>query len=46
MAGEQRLLLDNARQLVLVCARGETHLARGGARGLAVLEAASAVVGR
>lgn len=40
-----RLLLENARQVVLVCARGERFLVREQLRGLAVLEGASLVVG-
>ncbi|KAM4882269.1 putative imidazolonepropionase isoform 2-T2 [Thomomys bottae] len=45
MAGGHRLLLENARQVVLVCARGERFLAGAALRGLAVLEGASLVVG-
>ncbi|XP_042549316.1 probable imidazolonepropionase [Dipodomys spectabilis] len=46
MAGGHRLLLlENARQVVLVCARGERFLAGGALRSLAVLEGASLVVG-
>lgn len=45
MAGDHRLLLENARQVVLVCARGERFLARDALRSLAVLEGASLVVG-
>lgn len=47
MAGRQRyrLLLENAEQLVLVCGRREPCLRRDGAAGLAVLRAASLVVG-
>ncbi|NWT65925.1 HUTI imidazolonepropionase, partial [Prunella himalayana] len=47
MAGRQRqrLLLHNAEQLVLVCGRREPFLRRDGARSLAVLRAASLVVG-
>lgn len=46
MAGDHRLLLENARQVVLVCTRGERFLARDALRSLAVLEGASLVVGR
>lgn len=45
MAGDHRLLLENARQVVLVCTRGERFLARDALRSLAVLEGASLVVG-
>uniref|UniRef100_H0XB01 Probable imidazolonepropionase n=1 Tax=Otolemur garnettii TaxID=30611 RepID=H0XB01_OTOGA len=45
MASGHRLLLENARQVVLVCGRGERFLARGAERSLAVLEGASLVVG-
>eukprot|EP00069_Balaena_mysticetus_P022253 bmy_13866T0 len=45
MAGGHRLLLENARQVVLVCARGERFLARDALHSLAVLEGASLVVG-
>lgn len=45
MARSHRLLLENARQVVLVCARSERFLARDAPRGLAVLEGASLVVG-
>ncbi|XP_006888629.1 PREDICTED: probable imidazolonepropionase [Elephantulus edwardii] len=45
MAGDHCLLLENARQVVLVCARGERFLTRAAARSLAVLEGASLVVG-
>ncbi|XP_060021244.1 probable imidazolonepropionase [Lagenorhynchus albirostris] len=45
MADGHRLLLENARQVVLVCARGERFLARDALRSLAVLEGASLVVG-
>ncbi|MBZ3883210.1 putative imidazolonepropionase [Sciurus carolinensis] len=45
MAGGHRLLLENARQVVLVCARGERFLAGDALRSLAVLEGASLVVG-
>ncbi|XP_009084902.3 probable imidazolonepropionase [Serinus canaria] len=47
MAGRQRqrLLLENAEQLVLVCGRREPYLRRDGAASLAVLRAASLVVG-
>lgn len=46
MAGEQRLLLENARQLVLVCGRGEKYLLQAGMASLAVLQNASLVVGQ
>ncbi|XP_047917163.2 probable imidazolonepropionase isoform X1 [Anser cygnoides] len=46
MAGEYRLLLENARQLVLVCGRGEKYLLRAGMASLAVLQNASLVVGQ
>ncbi|XP_049638800.1 probable imidazolonepropionase [Suncus etruscus] len=45
MAGVHRLLLENAQQVVLVCAHGERFLARDALRSLAVLEGASLVVG-
>ncbi|XP_044083781.1 probable imidazolonepropionase [Neovison vison] len=45
MAGGHRLLLENARQVVMVCARGERFLARDALCRLAVLEGASLVVG-
>uniref|UniRef100_A0A671G1S7 Probable imidazolonepropionase n=1 Tax=Rhinolophus ferrumequinum TaxID=59479 RepID=A0A671G1S7_RHIFE len=45
MAGDHRLLLENARQVVLVCTRGERFLAGDAVRSLAVLEGASLVVG-
>lgn len=47
MAGRQRhrLLLENAEQLVLVCGRREPYLRRDGANRLALLRAASLVVG-
>ncbi|XP_073756581.1 probable imidazolonepropionase isoform X2 [Callorhinus ursinus] len=45
MAGGHRLLLENARQVVMVCGRGERFLARDALRSLAVLEGASLVVG-
>ncbi|KAM4672018.1 putative imidazolonepropionase isoform 1-T2 [Amazona ochrocephala] len=45
MAGRHRLLLENAQQLVLVCARGEEYLQRQDAGSLAVLRDASLVVG-
>uniref|UniRef100_A0A5G2R936 Probable imidazolonepropionase n=1 Tax=Sus scrofa TaxID=9823 RepID=A0A5G2R936_PIG len=45
MAGGHRLLLENARQVVAVCARGERFLARDALHRLVVLEGASLVVG-
>ncbi|XP_003476271.1 probable imidazolonepropionase [Cavia porcellus] len=45
MASGHRLLLENARQAVLVSARGERFLAGDAARELAVLQDASLVVG-
>lgn len=45
MAGEYRLLLANARQLVLVCGHGEQYLLREGMARLDVLHDASLVVG-
>ncbi|ERE91831.1 putative imidazolonepropionase [Cricetulus griseus] len=45
MANGHRLLLENARQVVLVCAHGERFLAGPALRSLAVLEGASLVVG-
>uniref|UniRef100_A0A8D1ZSG9 imidazolonepropionase n=1 Tax=Sus scrofa TaxID=9823 RepID=A0A8D1ZSG9_PIG len=45
MAGGHRLLLENARQVVAVCARGERFLARDVLHRLVVLEGASLVVG-
>ena len=45
MAGGHRLLLENAQQVVMVCARGERFLARDALHSLAVLEGASLVVG-
>ncbi|XP_027711661.1 probable imidazolonepropionase isoform X2 [Vombatus ursinus] len=46
MSGGQRLLLENAQQVVLVCAQGEPYLVGEAMRSLAVLENASLVVGR
>ncbi|XP_074125751.1 putative imidazolonepropionase [Sminthopsis crassicaudata] len=46
MSGGQKLLLENAQQVVLVCARGEPYLAGEAMRSLAVLDNASLVVGR
>lgn len=45
MAGGHHLLLENARQVVLVCTRGERFLAGDALRSLEVLEGASLVVG-
>uniref|UniRef100_A0A8D0XJW5 Probable imidazolonepropionase n=1 Tax=Sus scrofa TaxID=9823 RepID=A0A8D0XJW5_PIG len=45
MAGGHRLLLENARQVVAVCARGERFLAGDALHRLVVLEGASLVVG-
>ncbi|XP_075284196.1 putative imidazolonepropionase isoform X5 [Opisthocomus hoazin] len=45
MAVRQRLLLENAQQLVLVCGRGEECLRREAASSAAVLRGASLVVG-
>lgn len=45
MANAHRLLLENARQVVLVCAQGERFLSGPALRSLAVLEGASLVVG-
>ena len=45
MAGGHRLLLENAQQVVLVCARGERFLTGDALRSLEVLEGASLVVG-
>lgn len=45
MAGGHRLLLENARQVVAVCARGECFLSRDALHRLVVLEGASLVVG-
>lgn len=45
MAGDHRLLLENAQQVVLVCTHGERFLAGDALRSLAVLEGASLVVG-
>lgn len=45
MAGRHRLLLENAQQLVLVCAQGEEYLRRQDAGSLAVLRDGSLVVG-
>ncbi|KAM7179722.1 putative imidazolonepropionase [Macrochelys suwanniensis] len=46
MAGEHRLLLDNAQQLVLICTEGEKYLLQAGMRNLAVLDNASVVIGK
>uniref|UniRef100_A0A8C8SZA5 Probable imidazolonepropionase n=1 Tax=Pelusios castaneus TaxID=367368 RepID=A0A8C8SZA5_9SAUR len=46
MAGEHRLLLHNARQLVLVCTQGEKYLLEAGMHRLAVLDNASVVIGK
>ncbi|XP_074082722.1 putative imidazolonepropionase [Macrotis lagotis] len=46
MSGAQRLLLENAQQVVLVCAQGEPYLSGEAMKSLAVLENASLVVGR
>ncbi|XP_075789803.1 putative imidazolonepropionase [Pelodiscus sinensis] len=45
MAGEHRLLLRNAQQLVLVCTEGEKYLLQAGMHSLAVLSNASLVIG-
>ncbi|XP_029418949.1 probable imidazolonepropionase isoform X2 [Nannospalax galili] len=45
MASGHHLLLENAQQVVLVCARGERYLAGPALRSLAVLEGASLVLG-
>ena len=45
MAGGHHLLLETARQVVLVCTRGERFLAGDALRSLEVLEGASLVVG-
>jgi imidazolonepropionase len=45
MTSSHRLLLENAQQVVLVCARGERFLTGSALRSLAVLEGASVVVG-
>ncbi|XP_066489928.1 probable imidazolonepropionase [Tiliqua scincoides] len=46
MAGQYKLLLQGAQQLVLVCTRGERYLLEDGMRDLAVLENASVVIGK
>ncbi|XP_065279403.1 probable imidazolonepropionase [Emys orbicularis] len=46
MAGEHRLLLDNAQQLVLICTKGEKYLLQAGMQNLAVLDNASVVIGK
>ncbi|KAM9170384.1 putative imidazolonepropionase isoform 1-T1 [Pangshura tecta] len=46
MAGEHRLLLHHAQQLVLVCTKGEKYLLQAGMRSLAVLDDASVVIGK
>lgn len=46
MAGEYKLLLEGAQQLVLVCTSGEKYLLENGMRDLAVLENASVVIGK
>lgn len=45
MSGGHHLLLENAQQVVVVCARGESYLAGPALRSLAVLEGASLVLG-
>ncbi|XP_020671194.3 putative imidazolonepropionase [Pogona vitticeps] len=46
MAGEYRLLLEGAQQLVPVCTRGEKYLLEAGMQRLPVLENASVVIGK
>ncbi|XP_053260967.1 probable imidazolonepropionase [Podarcis raffonei] len=46
MAGEYKLLLEGAQQLVLVCAKGEKYLLEAGMQHLAVLENGSVVIGK
>uniref|UniRef100_A0A8C3F561 Probable imidazolonepropionase n=1 Tax=Chrysemys picta bellii TaxID=8478 RepID=A0A8C3F561_CHRPI len=46
MAGEHRLLLHNAQQLVLICTKGEKYLLQAGMQNLAVLDNASVVIGK
>uniref|UniRef100_A0A6J0VKD4 Probable imidazolonepropionase n=1 Tax=Pogona vitticeps TaxID=103695 RepID=A0A6J0VKD4_9SAUR len=46
MAGEYRLLLEGAQQLVPVCTRGEKYLLEVGMQHLPVLENASVVIGK
>ncbi|XP_064417865.1 probable imidazolonepropionase isoform X2 [Latimeria chalumnae] len=46
MSTEYRLLLKNAKQVVLVCRNGEKYLVKEGMQSLAVVENASIVVGK
>ncbi|XP_053107238.1 probable imidazolonepropionase [Hemicordylus capensis] len=46
MAGEYKLLLEGAQQVVLVCAKREKYLLEDGMQDLAVLENASVVIGK
>ncbi|XP_016849228.2 probable imidazolonepropionase isoform X2 [Anolis carolinensis] len=46
MAGEYKLLLEGAKELVLVCTQGEKYLLEAGMQHLAVLENASVVIGK
>ncbi|KAH0616761.1 hypothetical protein JD844_028133, partial [Phrynosoma platyrhinos] len=46
MPGEYKLLLEGAKELVLVCTQGETYLLEAGMQQLEVLENASVVVGK
>ncbi|CAI5785762.1 probable imidazolonepropionase [Podarcis lilfordi] len=46
MAGEYKLLLEGAQQLVLVCTKGEKYLLEAGMQHLAVLENGSVVIGK
>ncbi|XP_060633273.2 probable imidazolonepropionase [Anolis sagrei] len=46
MAGEYKLLLEGAKELVLVCSQGEKYLLEAGMQHLEVLENASVVIGK
>nr|XP_060633273.1 probable imidazolonepropionase [Anolis sagrei ordinatus]XP_060633274.1 probable imidazolonepropionase [Anolis sagrei ordinatus] len=46
MAGEYKLLLESAKELVLVCTQGEKYLLEAGMQHLEILENASVVIGK
>ncbi|XP_024144449.1 probable imidazolonepropionase [Oryzias melastigma] len=46
MSGNQRLLVKNAKQLVLICSNGEKFLNKDGMKSLSVIENGSVVIGR
>lgn len=46
MSGNHRLLVKNAKQVVMVCKKNERFLTKDGMQNLAVLENASVVIGR